>query len=215
MINHRRRDRVIATCLAALAGYVDALGFLELGGFFVSFMSGNSTRLGVGLGEGSTQALIPAGLVCLFIVGVVCGSLVGHFSQQYRRPAVLFFVSGLLAAAALSDLAGLGVVAVVAMVIAMGAENSVFERGGEVSIGVTYMTGTLVKLGQRIAAAMLGGDKLAWSWYLLLWLGLVAGAVTGATVYAAIGLGGLWIAAVVAALLATVALFVTREDVAI
>ncbi|WP_164153920.1 DUF1275 family protein, partial [Stenotrophomonas maltophilia] len=39
---------VIAICLAALAGFVDALAFTSLGGFFASFMSGNSTRLGVG-----------------------------------------------------------------------------------------------------------------------------------------------------------------------
>lgn len=30
-------------------GYVDAVGFMMTGGFFVSFMSGNSTRLAVGL----------------------------------------------------------------------------------------------------------------------------------------------------------------------
>ena len=38
--------------LAALAGIVDALAFSGLGGFFASFMSGNSTRFGVGLAHG-------------------------------------------------------------------------------------------------------------------------------------------------------------------
>ena len=32
--------------MSTLAGYVDAIGFLHLGGLFVSFMSGNSTRMG-------------------------------------------------------------------------------------------------------------------------------------------------------------------------
>ena len=32
-------------------------------------------------------------------------------------------------------------IAVVAMVLAMGAENSVFEHGDDVHIGLTYMTG--------------------------------------------------------------------------
>lgn len=43
---------MLAATLSALAGYVDAVGFMTLGGFFVSFMSGNSTRLGVGLSSG-------------------------------------------------------------------------------------------------------------------------------------------------------------------
>ena len=38
-------ERWMAVLLAALAGYVDSIGFLQLGGLFVSFMSGNTTRM--------------------------------------------------------------------------------------------------------------------------------------------------------------------------
>ena len=48
-----RRNLALACTLSALAGYVDAIGFLHLGGMFVSFMSGNSTRLGVSLAQGN------------------------------------------------------------------------------------------------------------------------------------------------------------------
>lgn len=48
MIDYDLRVVALAVCLSALAGYVVALGYLQLHGFFVSFMSGNSTRLGVG-----------------------------------------------------------------------------------------------------------------------------------------------------------------------
>ena len=60
-----------AIVLAAAAGYVDAAGFLMTGGFFVSFMSGNSTRLGVGLFRGAGEALIAGGLIAAFVSGVV------------------------------------------------------------------------------------------------------------------------------------------------
>ena len=46
-------------------------------------------------------------------------------------------------------------------------------------MAATYMTGNLVKLGQGIVAAFQGGGRLAWLPFLLLWLGLVAGAVCG------------------------------------
>ena len=42
-----RSNIALACALSALAGYVDGIGFIHLGGLFVSFMSGNSTRLGV------------------------------------------------------------------------------------------------------------------------------------------------------------------------
>lgn len=41
MIRYDRRLKLMAACLSALAGYVDAIGFIKLGGFFISFMSGN------------------------------------------------------------------------------------------------------------------------------------------------------------------------------
>ena len=47
-----RRNIALACALSALAGYVDGIGFLHLGGLFVSFMSGNSTRMGVSLTDG-------------------------------------------------------------------------------------------------------------------------------------------------------------------
>ena len=50
---HDRTSQGIAVGLALLAGYIDALGFLSLGGYFVSFMSGNSTRSAVDLVQGA------------------------------------------------------------------------------------------------------------------------------------------------------------------
>jgi len=205
MTRFDRRIRLLAACLSALAGYVDALAFIKLGGFFVSFMSGNSTRLGVGLARGSSHAAIAGALIGTFVMGVVVGSLVGAAAGVRRRQAVLALVSLLLAAAAALSMAGVVWAAIAAMALAMGAENAVFEENGDVRIGLTYMTGTLVKVGQRVAAAAAGGDRLSWAPYLLLWAGLVLGAVAGAATYPMLGLRSLWIAAAAAAVLAIAA----------
>lgn len=180
---------------------MDALAFIHLGGFFVSFMSGNSTRLGVGLAEQASDASLAGGLILAFVLGVAAGSLLGHFAQGRRREAVLAVVGTLLAIAAGCDLAGLGATAIGATAFAMGALNAVFEHEGEVRIGLTYMTGSLVKVGQGLARALVGRVQWGWSPYLLLWAGFAAGACAGALGYPRFGLGGLWLAAATALLL--------------
>ena len=194
MTRYDKRVQSLAVGLSGLAGFVDALGFIHLGGFFVSFMSGNSTRLGVGLVERAHNAAVAAGLIGLFVIGVIIGSLGGRSALSHRRVSVLALVALMLAMAATLNAFGHAIAAVVLMVVAMGAENATFESDGEVHIGLTYMTGTLVKFGQRIAEAVVGGRRFAWASYLFLWLGLVLGAVAGALTYLRLGLDGLWIA---------------------
>lgn len=213
MLKHRKLDIALAIAASTLAGYVDAIGFLSLGGFFVSFMSGNSTRLAAGLVGLPPEALVAARLIGCFVLGVVAGTLLGAMAKRMRQPAVLAFVAGLLAAAALLGQT-LPDIAMLAVAAAMGAENATFERDGEVSIGLTYMTGALVKLGQRLAGVLMGGPKLAWAPYLLLWLGLVSGAVLGASVWPALGLSSLWLAAGTALVLSGAAMFIAREPTA-
>ena len=205
MIRYDRRVRLLAMSLTALAGYVDAIGFIKLGGFFVSFMSGNSTRLAVGVAEGSRHAAIAASLIAFFIIGVIAGSIAGRLAGPHQRPVVLAVVALLLADAAALGAIGEPRAAIAAMALAMGAENAVFEQDGEVRIGLTYMTGALVKGGQHIATALLGGNRWAWAPYLLQWLALAMGAIAGALVYPWLGLGALWIAALAMLIAAIVA----------
>ncbi len=201
MHQHTPKERIVAVALAGLAGYVDAHAFLELGGFFVSFMSGNTTRLGAGVVENVSAVLIPAGLIALFVGGVMAGTILSRLGAA----GIMATVTALIALAATLAAFGHSSLAVAVLAIAMGAENGVFVRNGEVSIGLTYVTGALVKLGQRLAAALLGGDPWGWVWHLLLWLGLASGAVLGAIVYSSLGLAGLWFA-VLAGVVLSVAL---------
>ena len=184
---------------------MDAVGFLMTGGFFVSFMSGNSTRLAVGLADRAPYAFFALGLIVAFVVGVSLGALIGRKAGARRAPAVLAFGALCLAAAAALASTGALPFAILALAFAMGAENTVFAQDGEVRIGLTYMTGALVKLGKGITAALLGEDRFAWAPHLLLWLGLVLGAAVGALAYRHLGAHALWAAAALMALLAAAA----------
>ena len=167
-------------CLSALAGFVDAIGFLLTGGLFVSFMSGNSTRLAVAFAEGSNMAFLAGALIALFLAGVIAGALIAPWKPARRKTIVLASSAAILVLAAGLETAGYSLTAAMTLAVAMGALNNVFLREGEVSIGVTYMTGTLVRAGQRIAGALRGERPSDWQPYLLLWASLVTGAIAGA-----------------------------------
>jgi uncharacterized membrane protein YoaK (UPF0700 family) len=191
-----RRNLMLACALSGLAGYVDAIGFLHLGGLYVSFMSGNSTRMGVSLAAGQWQGAAAAfGLIALFVVGAAAGSLIVLGHGVHRQPWILLAEAALLAVAALGSAFGLENFAVAAIVIAMGMENAVFQIQGGGGLGLTYVTGALVKVGQYLAAALTGGDRFGWVSNLLLWAALAAGSVLGAAAYHWISLAAIWFAA--------------------
>ncbi|MGT2514125.1 YoaK family protein [Sphingomonas panni] len=199
---------LVTVLLAALAGIVDALAFSGLGGFFASFMSGNSTRFGVGLAHGWTGAsATAAALVLSFVAGAMFGTIAGaaaaeRLGQARRAEAVMGLVTILLAlGAALATFAPL-TLAMLLLAAAMGAQNGVVAPDGEVRVGLTYMTGTLVRIGQRLARRLMGdrtgpGPRRD----LLLWLGFVAGVTIGAIGWNWLGLAALWVVAALAAAL--------------
>jgi uncharacterized membrane protein YoaK (UPF0700 family) len=203
MKDYSHRQKALAYMLAGTAGFVDAVGFRHLGGIFVSFMSGNTTRLGVDVAMADwRQAATIAGIIFVFVAGATLGALIGQEGRRHRRSAILWTETALLAIAALSGHFGIAVVGTIAMALAMGVENAVFQKNGVADIGLTYVTGALVKVGHRIASALRGGDPWAFMPALLLWASLCFGAVLGAVTYGAIGLTGLWLASFVTASLA-------------
>ncbi|MBY0563886.1 MAG: DUF1275 domain-containing protein [Hyphomonadaceae bacterium] len=198
MIGYQRRYWFFATALAGLAGFADATAFVHLGGYFVSFMSGNSTRLGVGFVESMSVAALAGALIALFVIGAMIGALVNRSGARAGSVRVLAMVSAGLAFSALLASGGASTLAVAALACSMGALNGVFQRDGDVGIALTYMTGTLVRMARGLAAALMGGPRWNWVPYALLWIGLVFGAALGALSYSQFGLNGLWGAAAAA-----------------
>jgi uncharacterized membrane protein YoaK (UPF0700 family) len=205
---------LVAVLLAALAGFVDAVAFSSFAGFFASFMSGNTTRLGVGLASGlEGEVWTAAALVCGFVSGVMGGAIAARAAGVRGREAVMLLVTALLALAALCVGFGPRQLALVLLAGAMGAENAVFSRNGEVRVGLTYMTGTLVRFGQRLADALMGvGPPLGWWRDLVFWGGFLFGTLSGAGAFQLAGDGAVWIAALLAGLLTLLVARMPAED---
>ena len=211
MIRYDRSRRRFAIALSGLAGFVDAVGFLSAGGYFVSFMSGNTTRLGVAVGTDPTAALLPALLLTGFLVGVTIGALMALRAGRLRKPAVLALVTTLLLAGAAARAAGYERGMIMALVLAMGTINNTFQRGGEVTVGLTYMTGALVRLGQGLALWLVGKAEPGWSAWGALWAGLLSGAALGAFLQDRAPFWCLWAAAGWAAIMTLLALRLPAE----
>lgn len=213
VLDYSRRAITLAMGLSCLAGYTDAAGFLATGGVFVSFMSGNSTKLSVALATRDyTFAVLVLGVIALFVVGVILGMSVSRHTGQKRKSRVLFMVTLLLAISALAHAFQIPYVSTGFLVMAMGAENAVFQKDGQVSIGLTYMTGNLVRLGQNISAALFGGPKTDWIPYLVQWIALVLGAITGAALHQSSPDAVFWVAVIMAGTLALFARTITAES---
>ncbi|GIT81686.1 hypothetical protein LLS1_33550 [Leifsonia sp. LS1] len=194
-----RRNFAAAAVLSGFAGFVDGFGFSYLGGFFVSFMSGNTTRLSVDLVHGAWPAFALCGLlVVCFVGGAMAGTVLGAARHGSTRVLVLIALAlaaaaAVASAAALSGTADLRPIVGALLAVGMGAANTVFSRGGEVSFGITYMTGALVKVGQGLVAAWRGGHRTGWVRHLVLWAAIATGAFLGAGAFVLASSYALWV----------------------
>jgi uncharacterized membrane protein YoaK (UPF0700 family) len=194
----------LAVLVAAIAGMVDVVAFVALGGFFASFMSGNSTRLAISATANWFDLQLAASLIAAFIVGVTLTTVLRHRHPARAQAVTLTLVAGLLAIAALfADFDTVWPMLLLAA--AMGGVNLLFEEEGGVRVGLTYMSGTLVRLGQALAGLLTGRRTADWHGPLLLWGAFIGGGLTGVGLYARFGLPTLWVPAALAAALSVLA----------
>jgi len=184
--------------LAALAGIVDAIGYLHLGGLFVSFMSGNSTQLGAAIGQGDlAESGTIAKLILLFVAGAAGGQIVATIAGARHLVWVLVTVVLLLVLAGALDAAP------EPMVLAMGALNASLRRAGNIPVSLTFVTGVLVRFGQGLGDFLTGrATGTGWLRQAIPWVGLMAGVILGTVTYDWIGEAAIWLPVGLAALLA-------------
>jgi uncharacterized membrane protein YoaK (UPF0700 family) len=191
-VSSRKSREILAICLAIVAGYVDAYGFLTFS-TFVSFMSGNTTRAGYSIGLGSYHAALPAALAIIsFIAGVFSGTLLNRSRAIRSRRALYFSITSLL----VLYIAGshLGAVTtfpgIILLSFTMGVMNTALARVGKEPVNLTFVTGTLSQIGGHLALAarreQLGDSEGAGDTHLrralilsVIWAGFLGGAILG------------------------------------
>jgi uncharacterized membrane protein YoaK (UPF0700 family) len=171
--------------LAALAGLVGAAAFTHSAGYFVTFMTGNTERAILGFFRDERWLAVSAALLLAsFVAGVVVASLCRRYLwvDHPHGPTVLTTLSLLVATA--TDIAVRGwsgqvsFVPILFVAFGIGALNTSFVKDGEVSIPLSYVTGTLVKLGQGIERHISGGDVTEWLGYFLLYASFAGGCIS-------------------------------------
>ncbi|RYY20151.1 MAG: DUF1275 domain-containing protein [Cytophagaceae bacterium] len=162
--------------IVVLAGFVDAYSFVQFQKLFVSFMSGNTTSLGVAAAKSDSEKLPQLPLVLgLFVGGVGLGTLLHHWAGRWSAALILGLVAGLLGLAYARP-----ALAVTGLTLGMGLLNASVHEVGGVKVSLTFVTGTLVKFGAGLANLVSGRqESWEWLWQIALWGAFLAGAFAG------------------------------------
>lgn len=196
--------------LAALAGVLAATAYTHSEGYFVTFMTGNAGRTVLGAFDGSWWLSISAAaLLVAFGTGVVSAALCRRYVWPNRPHGSLLLTATALLAATIADWIEGGpslpvpLLPILLVAFGVGALNTTFVRNGEVSIPLSYVTGTVVKLAQGIERHISGGTVRDWLGHFMLLAGYMSGAVVGGCI--SLVAGGTWMLgiATVVCLLAT------------
>lgn len=188
------RHLALGMVLTASAGLIDAVGFIELGGYFTSFMSGNTTQGGAALLDGAWPVVqLTASLIGLFFIGSVLGALAAFSTPRWGPAMVSAAVTlGVALTLALTLFGFPAKQTMLVLAASAGAQNAILPMRGAVRLGATFVTGTLYMAGQDLALALRGSaPPMRWLQHLGIWLGLFGGAAIGALLYGFAGISAL------------------------
>ncbi|WP_204079658.1 YoaK family protein [Mycobacterium riyadhense] len=176
--------------LAGLAGVLGATAYTHSAGYFVTFMTGNAQRAVLGVFRDEVWLSITASLLIVcFLAGVVIASVCRrHFWVAHPHGPTVLTTFCLVFATALDIVIGgweegmVDFVPILFVVFGIGSLNTSFVKDGEVSVPLSYVTGTLVKMGQGIERHIAGGRVEDWLGYFLLYASFTVGAAAGGVI---------------------------------
>lgn len=202
-MSSRRYDSEVrlSWILAGLAGVLAATAFTHSEGYFVTFMTGNAGRAVLGMFTADQwMSISAAALLIAFVSGVVVASLCHRHIWRSRPHGALRLTGASLLAATVVDWIEGGpslpvpLLPILLVAFGVGTLNTTFVRDGEVSIPLSYVTGTVVKLGQGIERHISGGTMHDWFGNFMLLTGYVGGAAVGGCL--SMAAGGTWMLAI-------------------
>jgi uncharacterized membrane protein YoaK (UPF0700 family) len=186
----------VSVILAAVTGYVDAVGFASFLGVFPANQSGNMVFLGMAIGgEAPTPGWRTATSIACFGLGAAVGFIAGRrLGNPHRGPVLLGSeLIVLLAVVAITGpivqghpehgLPGWTVIALTSW--AMGVQTEAIRHVAGVAITTTYESGALVRAGELIGAPFRQGKEPRYAKHLAVLgsviLAYLGGAAVGAT----------------------------------
>lgn len=193
-------DVLLGVWLLVLAGFVDAIAFVVLQGSFVAFMSGNTTILASSTATGHWGlAGLSALLIALFFTGCAAGAAIARWAGQAAHRVLMASITavtlaGAIVANTVSEWSGMLPIAVVG-----GLTSSALAANTDVHVGLTYVTGTLVKAAHQLVAGIRTAHPWSWLETFGYWFVFAVGAALGGLAFRGLGAASLWVAVGLAA----------------
>jgi len=173
-----------AGVLVMIAGYADAIGFLQHRAF-AGQMTGNTILLAISMVETSwAEAAFYVAVIASFLAGVV---IAGGLVRLGHAPAIALS----LAAVSLAICAFVTVHwGALLLAFAMGAQNGALTRFGDATLNTVFITGDLQKLFEAVLAWLRQSSSRqpppGFAILAPVWLEYFVGALLGALAHAAL-----------------------------
>jgi uncharacterized membrane protein YoaK (UPF0700 family) len=195
----------LAITLAAVAGFIDAVGYLTLHHLFTAHMTGNASKLGIAFAHGNMAGAAALAFAPLFFVcGIAAGAVLvdrGRTWAAFALQTLLVAVYMLYGSRVIHDgtvpdhsLGGFYVLLGIAT-LALGLQTAAFTDIDGNTTRTTYLSGMLTRLGQGLVQ---GAARRRLLLFVGLWLAYVGGATFGGY---GLGVSGAWCLAVPLAVL--------------
>jgi len=201
----------LAALLAALAGMVDAIGFLAFGHVFFASPDASATVLGANLPGSIDIALFAGAMLFSFVAGVTLMTLIANRATKFRRTLVLSGTALALALAYVALQIGISFAPAVLLAMAMGGAFCIFERDDPNLQEAMSPSAQIVGFGEALVGERYDTDRRLTGLHASFWLAFLLGGVAGTSAWFAIDAQSLALATGVAGVLTLWTLLIERE----